>query len=140
MGNQPIVNNNLVLVANGEIYNDLEIRKKYKSYNFITKSDSESIMTLYHEKGIEGLKELQGCTRLLYLTKNKKKTILGRDIFGIKPLFFINIKGGIIFSSEMQSLRNLNLQTIKFQIKSYWSFWNSNIVRDEVQFTKIFTE
>ncbi len=71
-GNQPIVNNNLVLVANGEIYNDLEIRKKYKSYNFKTKSDSESIMTLYHEKGIEGLKELRGMYAFALFDKKKK--------------------------------------------------------------------
>ena len=121
-GNQPIVNNNLVLVANGEIYNDLEIRKKYKSYNFKTKSDSESIMTLYHEKGIEGLKELRGMYAFALFDKKQKKTILGRDIFGIKPLFFINIKGGIIFSSEMQSLRNLNLVDNKISNKKLLEF------------------
>ena len=52
-------------------------------------------MTLYHEKGIEGLKELRGMYAFALFDK-KKKTILGRDIFGIKPLFFVNIKGGII--------------------------------------------
>ena len=52
-GNQPIQNKNLVLVANGEIYNDLEIRKKYSNYRFKTNSDSESILAVYKNKGIE---------------------------------------------------------------------------------------
>ena len=42
-GNQPIINNDLILIANGEIYNDPEIRSFYKTYNFKTESDSESI-------------------------------------------------------------------------------------------------
>ena len=45
-GNQPIENEKYVLVANGEIYNDLDIRKVNKSYKFLTNSDSESILAL----------------------------------------------------------------------------------------------
>ena len=41
---QPISNDELVLAVNGEIYNDLEIRKKNKDFNFKTNSDSESIL------------------------------------------------------------------------------------------------
>ena len=50
-GNQPIINNDLILVANGEIYNDPEIRSTYKTYNYKTESDSESIMTFIIMKG-----------------------------------------------------------------------------------------
>ena len=48
-GNQPIINNRYVLIANGEIYNDLEIRRKNKFYRYTTNSDSESILALYHK-------------------------------------------------------------------------------------------
>ena len=45
-GYQPIKNKNLILIANGEIYNDLQIRKKYSNYKFITKSENTSSQLL----------------------------------------------------------------------------------------------
>ena len=105
-GNQPIINNDLVLVANGEIYNDPEIRSTYKSYNYKTESDSESIMTLYYNEGVNGLEKLRGMYAFAIYDKKKDCTILGRDIFGIKPLYFSLIKDGIIFSSEITPLIN----------------------------------
>ena len=104
-GNQPIINNDLILVANGEIYNDPEIRSTYKTYNYKTESDSESIMTLYYNEGVNGLEKLRVCMLLQFMIK-KDCTILGRDIFGIKPLYFSLIKDGIIFSSEITPLIN----------------------------------
>ncbi len=44
----------------GEIYNDLIIRKEIKKYKYKTKSDSESILAVYKEYGIEGFKKLRG--------------------------------------------------------------------------------
>ena len=105
-GNQPIINNDLILVANGEIYNDLEIRSTYKTYNYKTESDSESIMALYYNEGINGLEKLRGMYAFAIYDKKKDCTILGRDIFGIKPLYFSLIKDGIIFSSEITPLIN----------------------------------
>lgn len=108
-GNQPIINNDLILIANGEIYNDPEIRSFYKTYNFKTESDSESIMTLYDREGINGLEKLRGMYAFAIYDKKKNCTVLGRDIFGIKPLYFSIIKDGIIFSSEITPLINSNL-------------------------------
>ena len=108
-GNQPIINNDLVLVANGEIYNDSEIRAKFKEYKFKTKSDSESIMALYHEQGVSGLKNLRGMYAFAIYDKKKKITILSRDIFGIKPLYFCQLEDSFIFCSEIQPMLNLNL-------------------------------
>ena len=105
-GNQPIINNDLVLVANGEIYNDPEIRSTYKTYNYKTESDSESIMTLYYNEGVNGLEKLRGMYAFAIYDKKKDCTILSRDIFGIKPLYFSLIKDGIIFSSEITPLIN----------------------------------
>ena len=59
-GSQPIKNKGLILVANGEIYNDLKIRNSIKKYKYKTKSDSESILAVYHEYGIQGFKKLRG--------------------------------------------------------------------------------
>ena len=108
-GNQPILNNHLVLVANGEIYNDPEIRSNNKTYNFKTESDSESIMTLYHREGINGLEKLRGMYAFAIYDKKKNCTVLSRDIFGIKPLYFSIIQDGIIFCSEITPLLNSKL-------------------------------
>ena len=108
-GKQPIINNDLILVANGEIYNDPEIRSTYKTYNFKTESDSESIMTLYHQEGVVGLEKLRGMYAFAIYDKKKDCTILGRDIFGIKPLYFSLINDGIIFSSEITPLINTKI-------------------------------
>ena len=97
-GAQPIENDNLVLVANGEIYNDLIIRKQIKKYNYKTKSDSESILAVYKEFGLEGFKKLRGMFSFAIYDQKKKITILGRDLFGIKPLYFSVIDEGIVFS------------------------------------------
>ena len=109
-GSQPIENHNFVLVANGEIYNDLEIRKKNKiknNYKYITNSDSESILALYKEGGVEAIKELRGMYAFSIYDKKKNEVIIARDPFGIKPLYFSLSNHGIYFCSEMKGLKNI---------------------------------
>lgn len=107
-GKQPIEDNDFVLVVNGEIYNDLEIRKELKDYKFKTNSDSESVLGLYKEFGIKGFKKLRGMYAFAIFDKKKKELILGRDIFGIKPLYFFSSADKFIFSSEIQALIKSN--------------------------------
>ena len=87
-GNQPIENEKYVLVANGEIYNDLDIRKVNKSYKFLTNSDSESILALYDKYGVNGFSRLRGMFAFVIFDKKRNEVILARDEFGIKPLYF----------------------------------------------------
>ncbi|MBC10449.1 MAG: asparagine synthase (glutamine-hydrolyzing) [Rickettsiales bacterium] len=118
-GNQPIENDRFVLIANGEIYNDLELRKKYKKFAFKSKSDSESILATYYESGLDGLKLLRGMFAFALYDKQKKILILGRDIFGIKPLYFCCTNDGISFSSELEALKKIQSS-------------NSNISKEKV--------
>ena len=104
-GKQPIKNDDLVLAVNGEIYNDLEIRKKNKDFNFKTNSDSESILAVYRKYGLEGFKHLRGMYAFSLYDKKINQLILCRDEFGIKPLYFSIVSEGIIYSSEIQALR-----------------------------------
>jgi len=101
-GNQPIINKKKVLIANGEIYNDLIIRKKYSYFNFNTNSDCESILTLYESHGIEGFKMLRGMYSFAIFDIEKDEIILGRDIFGIKPLYYSVGNEGVMFCSEIK--------------------------------------
>ena len=122
-GAQPIKNDGLVLVANGEIYNDLIIRKEIKKYKYKTKSDSESIVAVYKEYGIEGFKKLRGMFSFAIYDEKKNVTIIGRDIFGIKPLYFSAIDEGIIFSSEIQSIKKIYLKNLNISESQLLEFF-----------------
>jgi asparagine synthase (glutamine-hydrolysing) len=135
-GYQPMKNKNLILVANGEIYNDLQIRKKYSNYKFITKSDSESILAVYKTKGIDGFKELRGMYAFAIYDEEKDEIIISRDEFGIKPLYFALFNQGLIFCSELNSLRNampfkssLNNQKVVEQLQYQYCTGNKTIFK-----------
>ena len=53
----------------------------------------------------------------------KKVTIIGRDLFGIKPLYFSLVDEGIIFSSEIQSIKKLNLQKLNISENQLLEFF-----------------
>ena len=75
------------------------------------------------------------------MMKKKKETILGRDLFGIKPLYFSSFDEGIIFSSEIHSIKKINLQKVEYISESAsWSFFKFNIVQEKKQFLKKFKE
>ncbi len=112
-GNQPIENEKYVLVANGEIYNDPEIRRKNKTYKYLTKSDSESILALYEQYGVGGFSKLRGMYSFVIYDKKKEEVILARDEFGIKPLYFSNEKEGIIFCSEIKPIKKFKTKKCK---------------------------
>ena len=122
-GAQPIINDGVVLIANGEIYNDLNLRKKISKYKYKTNSDSESIIAVYKEDGIEGFKRLRGMYSFSLFDQKKGITFIGRDVFGIKPLYFSIFEEGIIYSSEMQSIQRLNIQNndlSQFKLREYF--------------------
>ena len=135
-GYQPIKNKNLILIANGEIYNDLQIRKKYSNYKFITNSDSESILAVYKSKGIDGFKDLRGMYAFAIYDEEKDEIIISRDEFGIKPLYFALFNHGLIFCSELNSLRNampfkssLNNQKVVEQLQFQYCTGNKTIYK-----------
>ena len=89
-GRQPLYNedNSIVLVANGEIYNYQDLKRKLaQRHKFKTNSDCETIIHLYEEKGINFLEDLIGMYSIALWDKKKRKLILARDRLGIKPLF-----------------------------------------------------
>ncbi len=94
----------LWLVGNGEIYNAREIRQQYPEYPFQSRSDIESIMPLYLEKGAAGLRELDGMFALAIWDESSHTLTLARDRAGEKPLFYARVSGELWFASEMQTL------------------------------------
>ena len=107
-GNQPLFNHDrtLVLVANGEIYNHLELRAglEQRGHRFTSNSDCEVLLHAYAEHGPEFLVRIHGMFAFALFDKNKRQLLLARDRLGIKPLFFINHPRRMAFASELKAL------------------------------------
>ena len=110
-GKQPLFseNKNLVLAANGEIYNHIELRKQFKdSYNFQTKSDCEVILSLYQEKGPSFLDELNGIFGFALYDIAKDEYFVARDHMGIIPLYMGWDENGTLYvASELKALEGV---------------------------------
>ena len=110
--NQPMSSQNkrYNLVYNGEIYNYLELKKKYfKNYNFKSNGDTELLLKGYEKFGKKFFQKLNGMWAVVIYDKILKKFIVSRDRLGLKPLYFSKIKktnnsNEYIFSSEQKSI------------------------------------
>ncbi len=107
-GKQPFISNdgNFIITYNGEIYNYIELRKLLlaKGYAFRTYSDTEVLLNMFIEFGFEMLNMLNGIFAFAIYNKISKKLFLGRDQFGVKPLYFFNEKNFFAFASEIKGL------------------------------------
>lgn len=107
-GHQPLYagNNNLVLIANGEIYNFIELRQKLEKQGcrFSTHSDSEVILHAYLQYGFDFITELNGMFAFALYDKKNDRLLLARDRLGIKPLFLAHLPDGIAFASEIKAM------------------------------------
>jgi len=104
-GDQPICEpQGAALVANGEIYNDPELRLRLRDVRFSTGSDCESPLHLYRQKGLAFVDELRGMYAIAIYDPAASRLILARDPFGIKPLYYIEAPSYFAFASEPQAL------------------------------------
>jgi len=92
------------LECNGEIYNAAEIRARYPDYPYRSKSDVETILPLYLERGVAAIPELDGMFGLAIWDLRTQTLILARDRAGEKPLFYAKAGAEVIFASELQCL------------------------------------
>jgi asparagine synthase (glutamine-hydrolysing) len=107
-GDQPLFagDGRLALVANGEIYNFIELRRdlEAKGAVFATHSDCETILHAYLHYGDGFLEKLNGMFAFALYDRLEGKLLLARDRLGIKPLFFAEAAGGVFFASEQKAL------------------------------------
>ena len=110
-GGQPLISadGNLILAVNGEIYNHQEIREQLgDAYEFQTKSDSEVILALYQEKGVDFLEELNGIFAFALYDLKNNCYLIGRDHVGIIPLYQgWDTEGNYYVASELKSLEGV---------------------------------
>lgn len=117
-GWQPLFNEDksIALVANGEVYNYIELRKdlESKGHRFRTGSDCETIVHAYEEYGLDFVSHLRGMFGFALHDTRNKRIILVRDRMGEKPLFLYETPDRILFASEMKSILASGL--IKFEL------------------------
>ena len=110
-GRQPVRNEDgsVWVVFNGEIYNFQELRQQLESrgHAFITRTDTEVIVHLYEEYGRRCVEHLRGMFAFALWDGRRKLLLLARDRIGIKPLYFAEAGGRILFASELKSILQL---------------------------------
>ncbi len=107
-GGQPLFSSDRrqVLAVNGEIYNHQEIRRRYAgSYDFQTGSDCEVILSLYRDKGIDFLEDLNGIFAFVLYDEERDEFLIARDPIGVIPLYIGRDSDGTVYvASELKAL------------------------------------
>ena len=107
-GRQPIANEDrsVWVVFNGEIYNYEGLREKLKArgHRFATRSDTETIVHLYEDYGLEFAEHLRGMFSIALWDARKRRLVLVRDRIGEKPLYFSEDGEELLFGSEMKAI------------------------------------
>lgn len=113
-GHQPFTDGaGLWIVFNGEIFNYLELREdlKKKGHTFTSNTDTEVILKVYKEFGESGFAQFNGMWAFAIVDLHRKRIVLSRDRFSIKPLYVLERKDELFFASEIKQL--LPLCTLK---------------------------
>src|SRR5438876_7733023 len=107
-GDQPIANEDgtLHVVQNGEIYNYRELRRELErtGHRFRTHGDTEVLLHLYEQHGDGFAERLRGMFAVAIWDAPRRRLVLARDRFGIKPLYYRDAGGELEFASELRAL------------------------------------
>jgi asparagine synthase (glutamine-hydrolysing) len=107
-GKQPICNEDgsITTVFNGEIYNYQSLREELegRGHRLLTASDTEVIVHLYEDFGQECVQHLRGMFGFAVWDARKRRLLLARDRLGIKPLYYTQAGGRLIFGSEIKAI------------------------------------
>ena len=100
-GHQPIYNEDgsVAVFFNGEIYNFRELRRQLEAqgHTFATNSDTEVIVHLWEQVGIDFPRHLNGMFAIALYDRKQRKIVLARDHVGIKPLYYARVGASLVF-------------------------------------------
>jgi len=131
-GDQPISNEDATVwvVFNGEIFNYLELRVdlEAKGHRFKTHSDTETIVHAYEEYGDGFLARLNGQFSIALWDATQQRLLLARDRVGIRPLYFCEDQGRLLFASEVKALRPAMRRSLSLDegaLAQLFTFWTT---------------
>jgi asparagine synthase (glutamine-hydrolysing) len=111
-GDQPLHEpGGAALIANGEIYNHVELREALAGTAFATRSDCEPPLVLWRRRGLDFTESLRGMYAIALHDPSEARLVLARDPFGIKPLYYAETPRGLAFASEPQAILAAGLVT-----------------------------
>lgn len=138
-GHQPVQNEDgtIRVVLNGEIYNYRELRSdlERRGHRFYTATDTETLVHLYEEFGEECVTRLRGMFAFALWDERRRTLFLARDRLGIKPLYYTEAGGRLLFASELKALlqvpdvaRDLNWASVNHLFTSLCTPGSESIV------------
>lgn len=129
-GKQPMSNadQTVWLIFNGEIFNFVELRHDLveRGYVFRTHSDTEVLLHLYEEKGLDCVEDLNGDFAFAVWDARRNRLMLARDRMGVRPLYYANRGGGLYFASEIKALLEAPAIEAEFDplaLDQIFTFW-----------------
>lgn len=128
-GDQPLSNEDgtVWVVANGEIYNYLELREELRGrgHRFVSDTDIEVLVHLWEELGQAMLPRLRGMFGFAIVDTRRRCALLARDRLGIKPLYHATVDGTVVFASELKAITGSGLVRPELEsemVDSYLTF------------------
>ena len=123
---QPMSNQDgsVVIAFNGEVYNHAEIRKELE-HKYVWKtdhSDTEVILHAYEEWGLDCLQRFRGMFAIALWDGRKREFILIRDRIGIKPLYYTEENGVLIFASEIKAILKVRRTKSEINIRAMYDY------------------
>jgi asparagine synthase (glutamine-hydrolysing) len=107
-GHQPMhgCTDRVWLVFNGEIYNHADLRQglEQRGHVYASRTDSETILHLYEERGLDFIHDIEGDYAIALWDADRQRLVLARDRAGVKPLYFYHQAGRFIFASEIKAI------------------------------------
>jgi asparagine synthase (glutamine-hydrolysing) len=107
-GAQPIANEDgtVWIVYNGELYNYRVLRDdlRARGHVFRTASDTEVIVHLYEEYGVDCLQRMQGMFAFALWDEKRRQLFCARDRVGIKPFYYADTPAAFVFGSEIKAV------------------------------------
>ena len=128
LANQPMFSNerSFVLIFNGEIYNHIELRKKFlPKVEFNSTGDTETLLEGLIKYGTDFISKLNGIFAFSFLNIVTGDIIISKDHFGVKPLYYHLNENEVYFSSELKAICSYKRGEIsidKSALKNYINF------------------
>ena len=125
-GAQPMEKHDFSMIFNGEIYNYKEIQVELKNlgHTFRSDSDTEVVLSAFKQWGIDCVHKFRGMFAFSLFDHKEEKVYFFRDRIGVKPLFFYEHDGLILFASELKAFhkhprfnKEVNLNAVSLYFK-----------------------